>query len=115
MTVRKKEQEDIPMQKKQPLRNRIRLVYRRGSPLAKAVVLAAIVLSTAAMLTLTAALNHSRDRAEQLKNQAAELEQEQSKLEQNIAGLGTLDSVEQIAKDELGLVDPDTVVIEPEQ
>ena len=103
------------MQTKTPLLNRIRFVYRRGSPLAKAIILSAIVLSVVAMLTLTAALNHSRAQAEQLKNQAAELEQEQNRLEQNIEDLGSLDSVEQIAKDELGLVDPDTVIINPEQ
>ena len=103
------------MQKKQPLRNRIRLVYRRGSPLAKAVILSAIVLSMAALLTLTVAINQSRAQADALKNQAAELEQEQTKLQQNIDGLGTLDSVEEIAKDELGLVDPDTVIMQPKQ
>jgi len=103
------------MQKKQPLRNRIRLVYRRGSPLAKAVILSAIVLSMAALLTLTVAINQSRAQADALKNQAAELEQEQNKLQQNIDGLGTLDSVEEIAKDELGLVDPDTVIMQPKQ
>ena len=103
------------MQKKKPLRNRIRLVYRRGSPLAKAVILSAIVLSMAALLTLTVAINQSRAQADALKNQAAELEQEQNKLQQNIDGLGTLDSVEEIAKDELGLVDPDTVIMQPKQ
>ena len=98
-----------------PLGNRFRLVCRRGSPLAKAVILSAIVLSTVAILTLTAAIADSRAQAEALKDQAAKLEQEQNRLEQNIEDLGSLDSVEQIAKDELGLVDPDTVIIEPEQ
>lgn len=94
---------------------RIRLVYRRGSVLAKAVVLSAIVLSAAALLTLKGTIEDTRAQAEALKSQAAGLEQEQNRLEQKIEGLGSLDSVEQIAKDELGLVDPDTVIIEPEQ
>ena len=94
---------------------RIRLVFRRGSKLAKVVILLAIVLSAAALLTLKGTIEKTQAQAEALKSQAAGLEQEQNRLEQNIEGLGTLDGVEQIAKDELGLVDPDTVIIEPEQ
>lgn len=97
------------------LLKRVRLVYRRSSRLTKAVVLSAIILSMAALVTLNLTQSAVQDRTDELADQAAQLEQENQKLEENIDGLGSADSVEQIAKDELGMVDPDTVVIEPEE
>lgn len=94
---------------------RIRLVYRRSSTLTKAVVLSAIVLSMAALIAVQLSNDAALGRIQDLANQAGQLEQENQQLEENIDGLGSADSVEQIAKDELGLVDPDTVVIEPEE
>ena len=94
---------------------RVRLVYRRSSSLTKTVVLSAIVLSMAALLTLNLTVRAARQEAEDLGKQAAQLEQENQKLKENIAGLGSVEGVEQIARDELGLVKPDTVIIEPEE
>lgn len=95
--------------------SRIRIVPQRSSTLTKTVVLVAVVLSMAALLALGAAINNYRAQAQALKDQAAQLEQENEQLEENIEDLGSADSVEQIARDELGLVDPDTVVIQPEE
>lgn len=95
--------------------SRIRLVYRRSRLLTKAVVLAAIVLSTAALLTLRFAIQDAREQTEAYRVQAAELEQENDCLEQYIEELGSVQSVERIARQELGLVDPDTVVFIPEE
>lgn len=93
--------------------SRIRLVYRRSSTLVKCVVLATIVLCTVTLLTLRASIADSNRQAEDLRSQAAQLEQENRKLEQEISGLGSVESVKQIANEELGLVDPDTVVYSP--
>lgn len=92
---------------------RIRLVYRRSSMLTRVVIVSAIILAMAAVLTLNMTINATQSQTDDLKNQAAALEQENQQLEENIEGLGSADSVGQIAKDELGLVDPDTVVIDP--
>lgn len=97
------------------LLKRVRLVYRRSSTLTRAVVLSAIVLSVAAVLTLQLTIGAAQERTQALADQAGRLEQENQQLEENIDGLGSADSVEQIARDELGLVDPDTVVIDPEE
>ncbi|MDD6200218.1 MAG: septum formation initiator family protein [Firmicutes bacterium] len=102
------------MEKLRRLLRRIRVVYRRSSRLTKTVVLSAVVLSMAALLTLHLTAGALQARAEELKDEAARLEQENQQLESNIDGLGSADSVEQIAGDELGLVDPNTVVIHPE-
>lgn len=102
------------MEKLRRLLRRVRVVYRRSSRLTKTVVLSAVVLSMAALLTLHLTARAAEARYEDLKDEAARLEQENDRLEENIEGLGSADSVEQIARDELGLVDPDTLVINPE-
>ena len=94
--------------------NRIRLVYKRSSRQTKLAVCAAIILSTAALLALRSATLNAQAQADALRDQAARLEQENDKLEDKIDSLGSIDSVEQIAQEELGLVDPTTVIINPE-
>ena len=96
------------------LLSRVRLVYKRSSTLTKVMVLCAIVLSTAALLTLHWILADTQAQTDALRSQAAQLEQENSKLEEQIDALGSVDSITDIAENELGLVDPDTIVIQPE-
>lgn len=100
--------------KRNPFR-RIRLVYRRSKPLTKMAVAVVIVLSMAAMLSLNAAKRDAAAQLKALQAQAAALEQEAAKLKQDMSILGTPESVEQIARDELNMVDPDTVIFRPEQ
>lgn len=94
---------------------RVRIVYTRSSTLTKTVVMSAVALSMVALLALSLSTRIVKDQTEDLTDQAAQLEQENNRLEENVEGLGSADSVEQIAKDELGLVDPDTIVIDPEE
>lgn len=94
---------------------RVRLVYRRSSPLLKVAILALVVLCMAALLGLRAAILNVQANTDALRSKAASLEQENSRLEEYIEDLGTVDSVRRIAREELGLVDPDTVVFQPEQ
>lgn len=98
--------------RKNPL-GRIRLVYRRSSPLLKCVVLAAIVLCTGALLILRSSIRDLKQTTDDLRAEAAALEQENKKLEKSIAELGTIQSIKRIAGEELGLVDPDTIFFEP--
>lgn len=93
--------------------SRVRVVYRRSSTLVKCVVLATIVLCTVTLLTLRFSIMDADAKAEDLRNQAAQLEQENQKLEKDISALGTVQSVKKIASEELGLVDPDTVIYSP--
>lgn len=92
---------------------KFKLVYRPGKTLVKIALLAVIVLSTAALIALSGSIRDTRATADALTAQAAALEQQNSTLEQNIEQLGSADSVERIAQEELGLVDPDTVVFIP--
>ena len=97
-----------------PLRQ-IRLVYRRSSTAVKCMVIAALVVGTAALLFLRGAILRAEQQKEELRQQAAVLEQENKKLETAIGQLGTVQSVAELAEELLGLVDPDTVIFQPEQ
>lgn len=103
------------MRKLKRLLKKIRIVYCKSTTLTKTVVMSAIVLSMAALLALQLSIRISENRTAALAEQAAQLEQENSELEENIDALGSADGVQQIARDELGLADPDTVVIDPEE
>lgn len=92
---------------------RIRLVYRRSSPLLKCVVLTAIVLSTVAILTIHFSIRQTNQQTKDLRTQAARLEQENRELVQNIAEIGTVQSIKRIALEELDLVEPGAEFFHP--
>ena len=93
--------------------HRIRLVYRRSSTLLKCVVLATILLSTAALVILRTSIQSEKTQQAQLQEQAAQLEQENQMLTRYIAELGTVQSVKRIATLELGLIDPNSQFFTP--
>lgn len=95
--------------------SQIRIRIKRSNTVIKVAIVCALVLSTVTLATVHSILQQTREQTEALRQQAAELEQENAKLEDKIDDLGSVDSVEDIAKEELGLVDPDTVIIEPEE
>lgn len=74
----------------------------------------AVVVALAALLVLHSVTLDARQRAEQWRAQAQQLEQENQSLEEKIDNLGTLEGIKDIAQEELGLVDPDTVIITPD-
>ena len=92
--------------------SRMQIEFRRSRPLTKIVVCGAIVLSMAALITLRWTLNDIQKQTQDMKAEAARLEQENAELEDKIDQLGSVQSAMDIAQEELGLVDPDTVVIE---
>ncbi len=96
------------------LLSQIKLVNKPSSRMTKVAVCAAIALSVVALLVLHSAALDAQAKADAWREKAQQLEQENDRLQAQIDSLGSSDSVEQIAKDELGLVDPDTIVIQPE-
>ena len=113
MSVPIKKKEVSPVKK--PWWQRIRFVYRPSSTLAKTVVLSAIILSTVTLLTIHGVIQGVRLNTEAAREEAARQQQENEEWKDKIDNLGSQDSVEDIAKDELGLVDPNTQVIKPQQ
>lgn len=102
------------MEKLRRFLSRIRLVYRRSSLLVKCVVLTTIVLTTLTVITLTAFRIQEERKAERARQEAAALEQENQQIREDIAILGTVDSIKKIASEVLGLVDPDSIIFETE-
>ena len=102
------------MRKLRAFLKRIRIKYRRSSTLTKTVVLSTIVVCMVALLVIGWRIDAAMAAYEAKKDQAAQLEQENNQLGENIDNLGSADSVDQIAKDELGMVPGDAVVITPD-
>ncbi len=97
--------------KKKPLP---KVVLRPTPPALKIVVTVLIVFSMAALLAMGWVLKMKRDDLQAKKDEAAALEQENQDLSDKIDNIGSVDSVKDIAREELGLVDPNTIVIQPE-
>lgn len=92
--------------------SRFQLQYRRTSTLNKVVIAAAVVLSSLTLLSLRLVRVEAEETLADLRQQAAILDQRNDELRRDIDELGTTDSVRKIAQEELGLVDPDTIIFE---
>ena len=99
-------------ERKNPFRN-IKVVVRPSTPLLKIIVILVIVCSMAALVALSWVQKSIHARAEDLRAEAAGLEYENEELEEKIGQLGSVQSVQDIAEEELGLINPDTIIIEP--
>ena len=93
---------------------KFRVEWRSSSNLLKIVVAALIVFSMAALLAMGWMLGGLREGTQAQKDAAAVLEQENRDLQEKIDGVDSVEGVRDIAREELGLVDPDTIVIQPE-
>ena len=95
--------------------SRIRLVYRRSSPLLKCVVAATLVLATVALLAIRGSVLEHQKHTEQLRKEAAALEAQNQQLQEDMGLQNTIEGILKIAREKLGLVDPDTVIFEASQ
>ena len=93
---------------------KLRIEWRSSSKLLKLVVAALIVFSMAALLALGWMGKGIAERTQAQKDAAAALEQENADLREKIDGVDTVQGIQNIAEEELGLVDPDTILIQPE-
>ena len=90
-------------------------VKLRSAPVKlKAMLIVLIVLSTAALVALRWVHNGIQAETQCKTEQAAAMEGENADLQEKIDSIGSVQSIRQIAQDELGLADPDTVLIHPE-
>lgn len=91
-------------------RPKYKIVFRPGKTLTKVALLAVIVLSTMTLIAIGGAIRRGQTKVDALRAQAVAQEQEKAELEKDIAALGSDESVLEIAGEELGLVDPDTII-----
>ena len=93
---------------------KVKLVYRKSRTSTKIVIVTAIVLSLLAMAAVTLAIHITQLKTEQLRLEAAGLERENNRLLEYIEEYGTIEGIIRIAREELGLIEPDSIVIQPE-
>lgn len=101
------------MAKKKPLLGKIRIVFRRSTPLTKILILVPLVICIAVALFLHFHLTNVNAQTDAMRHQAARLEQENQQLQQILNGLDTVEGAQKIAEKELGMVDPDTILLTP--
>lgn len=89
--------------KKQPQQTRIWI---------KVAVLLVIIFSTAALLTTYVVISKMQEANKDLQQQALELEDDNQNLQDYIDNKDTDEGVKDVAKNELGMVDPDTTIYE---
>ena len=98
------------MKKRSRFTRRLKMVFHRGKSVVTLALLAVIVLSTVALAGLYVAIQDARDEEANNRAEAIRLEQENRDLENRIGKLGSAESFREIAREELGLEDPDAVV-----
>lgn len=101
------------MAKLKEIISRIQLVYRRSQTATKIVVILMLVLSIGALVTLRLTTNGLQAEIRDLQAQAADLAAANEELSEDIDNLGSVQSVMDIAEEELDLVQPGTVVYQP--
>ena len=92
--------------------SRIKLVPMRTPNLVKVALTLVIVLCMVVLITLRIATNDLNSRTEQLHGEAAALDHANQELTEKIGALGSIQSVIDIAREKLGLVEPGTVFFE---
>jgi cell division protein FtsL len=94
--------------------SRVRFVYKPTALVPRLIILAVTAaVSLSAFLLLHSLTLKFRGEAEQWRAQAQQLEEANRLLEEKIEKLGTLEGIKDIAEEELGLVDPDTIIVIP--
>lgn len=100
------------MGKERKLFQNAKVVLSPSSRTLKIAVILLIVFSMIALGAMAWVRTSIQARTEDMRSEAAALEDENAAIEEKIDRLGTLESIKEIAREILGLVDPDTIIIE---
>ena len=100
-------------ERKNPFRN-IKIIFRPSTPKLRLAVIALIVFSIAALITMGMVRRNIQNGTQTILEEAGALEEENAELQDRIENIDSADVIEKIAQEELDLVDPDTVIINPD-
>lgn len=100
-------------QKNTPPKN-VKVEVRPASNILKILLIVLILFSIVALIALRWVHNGILTQIDELKEEASGLEHANQVLDQKTGELGSVQSIQDIAKEELGLVDPNTILIDPE-
>ena len=100
--------------KKNPFRN-IRLVYQPSSPKLKILIIVMLAVCTITLLTIVVGINVSKANTAAMAQKGAALEQENAAINEDLSETGSTKWIKDLARRFLGLFDPDTMIISPEE
>ena len=92
----------------------VKVEVRPASNILKIILILLILFSIVALIALRWVHNGILSQIDELKDEASGLEHANAELDRKTEELGSVQSIQDIAKEELGLVDPDTIIIDPE-
>ena len=90
----------------------VKVEVRPASNILKILLIVLIIFSIVALAALRWVHSGILSEIDELKQEASGLEHANSELERKTEELGSVQSIQDIAKEELGLVDPNTVIID---
>lgn len=90
----------------------VRVVFSPSSPLLKILVVVLLTFSMVALAALTWVKLTVQSQTETIAAEAAAVAGQNRVLEQRVENMDSDDTVRAIAQEELGLIDPDTVLID---
>ena len=100
-------------QKKNPLKN-AKVVVRQSPAALKIILIVLILFSIVSLAMLRWVHNGILAETENLREEASALEHANTELAEKTENLDSVQSVREIAQEELGLVDPNTVILDPQ-
>lgn len=101
------------MEKEKKLFGNTKVVIHPSSRALKIAVIVLIVFSIIALTALSWVRSSIRARTEDMRSEAAALEEENADLKDKLENPGALENIQELAQELLGLVDPDTIIIDP--
>ena len=102
------------MTKKSTPQKTVKVEVRPASNILKIILVILILFSIVALVALRWVHDGILTQIDELKEEASGLEHANAELDRKTEELGSVQSIQDIAKEELGLVDPDTILIEPD-
>ena len=99
--------------KKNPLKN-AKVVVRQSPTALKIILIVLILFSIVSLAMLRWVHNGILAETENLRKEASELEHANTELVEKTEELGSVQSVQEIAQEELGLIDPNVVILDPQ-
>ena len=91
-----------------------KVVFRKSGKALKIVAAITMVACTVTLLTLGVAIFTVQQRINALRQRAAELQADNTLLQQYIDEMDSVQGIERIAFEILGLINPDTIIIDPQ-
>lgn len=100
-------------EKTKPPKKKVKVILRPSPLSLKILLIVLILLSMVALIALRWVTNNIRQETENLREEAAAVEYENEDLEEKIDEVDSVQGVQNIAEEELHMVDPNTVIIDP--